>query len=234
MSKISIYKPTIGEGVYTVPDAAHILKYSQERLRRWVTGYWRIISEVQKDRIAPVVDSGIWGEGQARAFNFCTLIELYTIAALRDIGVSFRKIKRAREELTRRFKTRYPFATHQLMSDGQQILVEFKEGELRALLELDTRGQLAIEQVIKPFCKKLEFNIQTYLVQSFRPLGKNTSIIVSPQHGFGRPTIEGTNITTEAIYNLITAGEDRRTIQKLYDLTPSNIDEVIQFEKQAA
>lgn len=234
MPKLSIYKPTIGEGAYTVPDAAHILKYSQARLRRWVTGYWRTADGVRKERIASVVDSGIWGEGRARAFNFYTLIELYTVVALKDIGVTFSKIKRAREELARRFKTKYPFAAHQLMSDGKQILVEFKEEEIQALLELDTHGQMAIEQVIRPFCKKLEFSIQTYLVQLYRPLGENTSVVVSPQHGFGRPTIEGTNITTEAIYNLIIAGEDRQTIQKLYDLTPSNIDEVIKFEKQAA
>jgi uncharacterized protein (DUF433 family)/DNA-binding transcriptional MerR regulator len=234
MAKLSVYKPTIGEGVYTVPDASHILKFPQTKLRRWVTGYWRTIQEARKERVVPVVDAGIWGEGRERAFNFYTLIELYTIMALRNIGVSFKKIRHAREELARRFKTKYPFAAHQLMSDGKQILVEFKEGDLQALLELDTHGQMAIEQIIKPFCKKLEFNAQIDLVELYRPLGEKTSIIVNPHHGFGRPTIEGTNITTEAIYNLIIAGEDRQTIEKLYDLASSNIDEVIKFEKQAA
>lgn len=234
MSKLLIYKPTVGEGVYTVPDASHILKVPQTKLRRWVTGYWRSIDAAQKERVVPVVDAGIWGDGRERAFNFYTLIELYTIVALRKIGVSFKKIKRAREELSSRFKTKYPFAAHQLMSDGRQILVEFKEGDLRALLELDTHGQMAIEQIIKPFCKKLEFNVRTDLVELYRPLGERSSIIVSPHHGFGRPTIEGTNIATEIIYSLILAGEDRQTIEKLYDVTPSNIADVIKFEKQAA
>lgn len=234
MTKTPIYKPTVGEGVYTIPDAAHILKFPQAKLRRWVTGYWRILDAVQKEKISPIVDSGVWGDGRDRAFNFYTLIELYTIYSLRNIGVPLKKIRSAREELARRFRTKYPFATHKLMSDGRQILVEIKEGELKSILELDAHGQTAIEQVIKLFCKRLEFNAQTDLVEAYRPLGEKTSIIVSPHHGFGRPTIEGTNITSEAIYNLVVAGEDRQTIEKLYDLPPDQIDEIIAFEKRAA
>lgn len=231
---LSDYKPTIGEGVYTIPDASHILKFPNAKLRRWVGGYWQTIQKDQKAHISPVVDAGVWGEGRQRAFNFYTLVELYTIMALREHGVSFKKIRRAREELARRFHTMYPFAFHKLMSDGKQILVEFIEGDLQAILELDTGGQIAIEQIIKPFCKKLEFNVQTELAELYRPLGKNTSIIVSPHHGFGRPTIEGTNITSEVIYNLFLAAEDKDTIAELYDITIANIDDAIRFEKQAA
>ena len=227
------YRPVIGEGVYTVPDASHILKFPQAHLRRWVNGYWQTIPEAQKKRMLPVVDTGIWGQGRELAFNFYALIEIYTIKALRELGVSFRKIRRAREELAKRFDTKYPFASHKLMSDGKQILVEFKQANMRALLELDTHGQIVIERVIKPFCKKLTFNMQTYLAELYRPLGKKTSIIVSPHYGFGRPTIEGTNIATETIYNFITAGEDKRTIAKLFDISLTNIDEVIKFEQAA-
>lgn len=234
MTKLSTYKPTVGEGVYTIPDAAHILKFPQTKLRRWVAGYWRILDTAKKERIAPVVDSGVWGDGRDRALNFYSLIELYTIYSLRELGVSFNRIKRAREELVRRFKTKYPFAAHQLMSDGRQMLVEIKEGDLNSLLQLDAHGQTAIEQVIKPFCKRLEFNAQTNLAEIYRPLGEKTSLIVSPHHGFGRPTIEGTNITSETIYNLVLAGEDKRTIEKLYDLTTEAIEEIIKFEKRAA
>ena len=228
------YKPTIGEGVYTIADAAHILEIPSIKLRRWVNGYVISTQGAEKKSVAPVVDAGIWGEGRQRAFNFYALIELYTIMALRDIGVSFKKIKQAREELGRRFRARYPFATHKLMSDGKQILVEFAEGNLQAILELDTHGQMALEQIITPFCKKLEFNFDTQLAELFRPMGKDTSIVVSPHHGFGRPTIEGTNIATETIYKLFLAGEDRNTIAELYDLTFANIDSIIAFEKRAA
>ena len=229
-----MYKPTAGEGVYTVPDAAHILKISQEKLRRWVSGQRVPALQYQRKLRASVVDAGIWGEGRQKAFNFYALIEVYTITALRELGVSFQKIRSAREELGKRFQTRYPFATQKLMSDGRQILVEFKEGDIKALLELDTGGQMAIEKIIKPFCKRLEFNKDTHLAELYRPLGRDASIIVSPQHGFGRPTIEGTNIASETIYRLIRAGEDKSVIAALYDLTAANIDDVIRFEQRAA
>ncbi len=235
MTKLAAsYKPTIGEGVYTISDASHILGIPHLKLRRWVTGYQLAAAEAQKKIIAPVVDAGIWGEGRQRAFNFYALIELYTITAFRDFGVSFRKIRQAREELGRRFRVKYPFATQKLMSDGKQILVEFTEGDLKALLELNTGGQMALADIIEPFCKKLEFNADTKLVELYRPLGRDTSIVVSPHHGFGRPTIEGTNIAVETIYKLILAGEDKVAVAELYDLTPANIDEVIAFERRAA
>ena len=96
IKSIAMYKPTIGEGVYTVPDAAHILKVPQEKLRRWVSGYRAPALQDQGKVKASVVDAGIWGEGRQKAFNFYTLIEVYTITALRDIGVSFQKIRSAR------------------------------------------------------------------------------------------------------------------------------------------
>lgn len=230
----AMYKPTIGEGVYTVPDAAHILKIPQVKLRRWVSGQRATSLQDHKMIITSVIDAGIWGEGRQKAFNFYALIEVYTITALRDLGVSFQKIRRAREELGKRFRTKYPFATQRLMSDGRQILVEFTEGEIEALLELDTGGQMALEKIIKPFCKRLEFNSETNLAELYRPLGRDASIIVSPQHGFGRPTIEGTNIASETIYRLIQAGENKNRVAALYDLTVANIEDVIRFEQQAA
>ena len=217
-----------------MPDAAHILKVPQEKLRRWVSSH-RTPTLQDQNKIKPsVVDAGIWGEGRQKAFNFYALIEVYTVTALRDLGVSFRKIRRAREELGQRFRTRYPFATQGLMSDGKQILVEFTERDIQALLELDTGGQMALAQIIKPFCKKLEFNKETNLAVLYRPLGKDASIIVSPHHGFGRPTIEGTNIASETIFRLIQAGEDKSVVAALYDLKAANIDDVIRFEQQAA
>jgi uncharacterized protein (DUF433 family)/DNA-binding transcriptional MerR regulator len=228
------YKPRIGEGVYTIPDAAQILDIPKSKLRRWVNGYRLATPQSQERVVAPVVDAGTWGDGRQRGFNFYTLIELYTITALRDLGVSFMKIKKAREELEKRFRTKYPFATQKLMSDGRQILVEFSEGELSAVLELGTDGQMALAEIIRPFCKKLEFNAATNLVELYRPMGKDTSIIVSPHHGFGRPTIEGTNIASETLYKLILAGEDKNMVAELYDITPANIDDIIAFERRVA
>jgi hypothetical protein len=40
----AMYKPMIGEGVYTVPDAAHILKIPQEKLGRRLSGIVRLMS----------------------------------------------------------------------------------------------------------------------------------------------------------------------------------------------
>lgn len=219
----------LGEGVYTIPDASMILDFPRTKLRRWVNQYWRSdfidVNEPAKS------NSYIWGEARETAFNFYTLIEMFTVISLREIGVSFKAIKQARIVLSSLFKTNLPFAAQPLMSDGKRVIIELGKSNL---LELDTGGQTAFRKIIEPFCKKLDFNQYNDLANRFWPLGKRHSIVVDPKHGFGRPTISGTNISTEAIFGLLNAGEEEETVADLYDLTEEQIDDVLVFQNRTA
>jgi len=64
--------PEIGSGVYSVPDAADILGFPIDKIRRWIKSYWE----------NKFIDDGTpytWGEGRERGFNFHTLVELIAI-----------------------------------------------------------------------------------------------------------------------------------------------------------
>jgi uncharacterized protein (DUF433 family)/DNA-binding transcriptional MerR regulator len=222
--------PTLGQGAYTIPDAAQILNIPQPTLRRWVAGYWRV-SEAEKRRVFPAETLALWGQGADRAFNFYTLIEVFVIARLREQGLTFRTIRQARQELAQRLKTDYPFASHELLHDGKRLLIEMDD---KTLLQLGTQGQTAFERIIGPFCKKLDFCKETQLANRYWPMGKNSAVVVDPRHGFGRPTIAGTNIATETVHDLYRAGEGKETICDLYDLPLSHVDEALNFEMQKA
>jgi len=221
--------PKLGEGVYTVPDASMILDFPKTKLRRWVHQYWK--SDFTGPNGSLTGDSYIWGEARETAFNFYTLIEIFTVISLRDIGVAFKTIKQARLELSSLFKTTFPFAARLLMSDGKRVIIELGKTNL---LELGTGGQTAFRKIIEPFCKKLDFNQHNDLANRFWPLGKKHSIVVDPKHGFGRPTITGTNISTEAIYGLLNAGEEKETVADLYSLRQEQIDDVLIFQTRTA
>ena len=106
-SKLVSTKPKLGYGVYTVSDASHILHIPSNKLRRWVNEYWKA-SFVQNKSLAD--NFYIWGESRDIAFNFFTLIEIFSVMSLRHLGVSFKTIVSARAELSEIFNTKYPFA----------------------------------------------------------------------------------------------------------------------------
>ena len=113
------------------------------------------------------------------------------------------------------------------MSDGKRVIVELGKTKL---LELGTGGKIAFRKIIEPFCKKLDFNQHNDLANRFWPLGRKHSVVVDPKHGFGRPTVAGTNISTEAIYGLLKAGEEKETVADLYNLTEEQINDVLVFQ----
>lgn len=225
-------RPRLGEGVYTLPDAAHILNLPQPRVRRWVNGYWQVLSSDRQHR--QVLDLRIWGSSQDRAFNFYTLVEVYCVMAFREMGVSFLKIRQARDELSVRFKTPYPFASHELLCDGKRIMVALKNTGILSVLTLGAGGETAFQKIIEPFCHKLDFSNKTELAERFWPMGRDSSVVVDPRHGFGRPTLDGTNISTQVIYDLIRAGEDDDAICVLYELTEKQVRDARQFEERKA
>ena len=224
-ASISI-QPELGKGIYSIPDAADILDMPVAKVRRWINKYWEL-EFVQNGR-----NEGeyTWGEKREKAFHFLTLIEIIAVDSFREIGVSFPKIKLAREKLSELLKTKYPFAHAELMSDGKRIFYKLDS----SLLELDKKQQFSFTRLILPYCKKIDFQEKTQLAERFWPLGKDHRIVVDPHHSFGRPVITGTNITADAIINMLKAGESSEFIASVYDLQKKEVEDVRLFLKRMA
>jgi len=220
-------KPRIGEGIYTVPEAAQILNLSTPKVRRWIKKYWELdfLSE------SYAIDSYTWGESRDKAFNFYTLIEIIAVHTFREIGVSFQKIKLAHEILAGILETLYPFSTSQLLTDGITIFYKYSDA---ALLNLDRSMQTSFKKIIEPYCQKIDFDESNYLAERYWPLGKEHTIVVDPHHSFGQPTIAGTNITVDSLLTLIRAGEKKEVIASLYDISEEEVDDVILFQDNRA
>jgi uncharacterized protein (DUF433 family) len=65
-------------------------------------------------------------------------------------------------------------------------------------------------------------------------LGKDHSIVVDPHHSFGQPVISGTNTTTEAIMNMLKAGESPELIASIFELNRKDVKDVQAFMKRSA
>lgn len=215
----------INDGIYTISDISMILNLPGKNLRRWTKDYWNA-------RFAKGLDFQYSvGEGRERTLNFYALIEFYTFYQLKEYGVPTRQILKAHEALSRDLNTAYPFATQNILTDGNRVLFS-PEKEL--IVDADGSRQINIKRMLDPFCKKIDFGTDNKLAVRFWPKGKKSSIIVDPKHHFGQPVINGTNITAEVLYSLYTAGESINFIATLYDIDKKSVVDAIDFFKKAA
>lgn len=179
----------------------------------------------------PVGEFRVEEEGRDRHFNFLSLIEVFTIAELRRQGISPLTLRNCRTELSERFETKYPFALKGLLVNGRKMVKEMGEA---VYLELGTNGQQAFEQLISPFCKRIDFDKTTKLAERYFPGETDKHVVVDPRHAFGRPVISGTNITTEALNSLVKGGDKLEDIADDYGLTLGEVQSAIRFENHQA
>ncbi len=212
-----------GSGIYTTPEVAKILGLPRGKVRRWLKDYWN--AKFANNSLQYSV-----GIGTEEVTNFSTLIEFFTFYQLREKGVSAQKIVKAHDILVEVFKTPYPFATSNILTDGERVLFEGNVGEI---IKADKSLQLYINQVIEPFCQRIEFD-NNKLANKFYPMGKSHTVVIDPKRKFGQPVIGDTNILTETVFSLFQAGESVEIIANLYDLKILQVEDAINFHTRTA
>src|SRR5690606_13167953 len=128
-------------------------------------------------------------EGRDKHMDFLSLIELYTVMRLRELGVSFATIRRARADLAARLGVGHPFAAQSLFVDRAKLLTE--NDNIHD--ELGTNGQVAIREVLEPFWYKVDFETSTQMAGRFHPQGRDRHVVVDPRRSFGRPVVSDTS-----------------------------------------
>lgn len=212
---------TLGLGIYTLPDIAQIFRLPYHKVSRWIKDFWdkRLASDFQ--------ESYSWTDGKARAISFHTLIELFVFMELSNAGVKSKEILKAHIELSKLYKTKFPFATNKIISsistDGNKIYFHYKGEELC----LDGKKQFNLK-FIQDFFKNIEFGSDE-LASRLWPLGKKGSVVLDPKHQFGQPILEGTNIVAESIYSSYKAGDKVKFISMIYDLSEKEVKDALKF-----
>lgn len=148
---------------------------------------------------------------------------------MRELGVKPKKIKQAHQVIAQFLKTPFPFAHSKLLSDGKTV---FLKDEVNNIINAEHSLQLNMREMIEPFCAKIEFDGND-LPERFYPMGPDKDVVVDPQHQFGMPTIKGTNIRVEVLYNLYRGGEPISSIAHLYDLPENSVQDAIEYYKAA-
>ncbi len=214
----------LNSGIYTIPDVSKILQLPSPKVRRWIKEYW----DTQFSSFNSTHYS--WGSGRYKAVNFYTLIEFFIFYQLRNCGLSCRKIIKAHQIIAKDLKTNYPFASTSLLAGEKDIFYYYDKD---TIVKADEIAQIGIKKMIEDYCKKIEFDSNN-LAERYWPLGKKHSIVVDPQHQFGRPIIKGTNILVETLYNYLKGGETIDFIASLFEITKKDVRDAIAFSKRVA
>ena len=168
--------------------------------------------------------------------NFHSLIETFTFFHLKEKGVKTNVILEAHELLSKRYRTLYPFAHADMLRAGGEVLFSELDKDGKELLIGATKAlqlKLKLSSTLEKFSHKLTFG-QDHLADAFRPLGRCSTVLISPHHQFGQPTISGTNILVDTIGELAEAGETKKRIKSIYELTDRQVNDAITYFRRAA
>lgn len=217
----------IGSGIYTLPDLASILNLDYQKVQRLLNEYW------DKRLTNNFSQKYSWSIGKSKAVSFHTLVEFYIFYQLKEAGVSTQRILKAHKELSELFETPFPFAKSEIINGmncfGKKIVFEISKDDI---IDLDSTKQLNLK-FIKKFMHKLDFDSNN-LAQRLYPLGKKNAVVVDPKHQFGQPTIFGTNLFPETIYNLYKNKETKKFIAYSYDISIKQVSDAIEYCNKSA
>ena len=200
---------------YQVQDAARYADIATQTVRNW-------------QRATGDSPAAIAARVSRVSLSYLQLQELAVVSAMRKQGISLQKIRLAREYLSTTFTLEFPFSDEQVKTDGQDILMEFKEqlgGALR-LLVANRGGQLVWREIIGE--RFNEFEYEKSLAVRWRMGGEQSGIVIDPRVSYGAPSIRG--VPTWALSGRVRAGETVGDVAEDFLISQNDVRKALKFE----
>lgn len=209
----------VGLGVYTIPEAARLLKTPGRTLYNWVRGYH---ARGRERTVAPMFTADHPELVAEHILTFVDLVEMHVVRSLRVHGVSLRTIRAAASILSQRFDTRHPFAVQGLRTDGKNVFLKGEGGT-----EELGPYQFVFEAVIEPFLKQLEYH--DGVASLLWPIGKGR-VALDPQRNFGKPIVHRGAVPTYPLYQMRKAGESPERIARWFGANVEAVNCAVEYE----
>jgi len=210
---------------YTVTQAARRAGTTPQNVRRWLLGY-----EAPGHRMKPVFGRRPRDEG-APALSFLELAELIVVARFRQRSgrrISLDRLRAAHAFARERLQIPYPFASGRLKAEGGHIMHEFEEGHPgQGKIAIDVGGLYALPIDFSDTLDLFDFDEMDGLAVRFYPHGRETPVIVDPDHASGSPSIVGSNVRVEIIIGRWKAGESIAELEDDFEIPASTIEAVL-------
>lgn len=208
-------------GIYGMAEAATLARVPLRTAHRWVAGSGR-------EGKGRVLRSPLPRVGRRHAITFHDVIDLRVVGQFRDHGISLQNIRRVYEALGRSFNTDHAFSHRKLLTDGQRVFIEIKDGIDDPRLEEVLSGQHAMHRVLREYLKDIDYG----------PDGRAErwriapGVVIDPRRSFGKPVIANAGPTTYVLARSYAANKDNADlVADLYGVTPDDVKNAVKFEE---
>jgi len=152
-----------------------------------------------------------------------------------DVQISMQAIRQAVEYVSRDHPV-HPLISQYFFTNGKNLfikLLEEKFGGRHLTVNVSKFGQQAFSEILDVYLDRIERDPSGSAIKVYplRRLGdqQDKSIVIIPSVGSGRPTISGTGIRVEAIWNRSQAGENVEDLADDYGIEPGAIEKAISY-----
>lgn len=206
---------------YSYADADYLAGTPRGTSKRWVSGYE--YTSPRGDRITqPPVTSGILRQG---AVSFLDLVEIIATGQLKERGFSLKAIRQIVQNCQDILGVERPLATLKFKTGGCEVFVDAG----RHLMEVGKRKrELAWREILEPFLDSLDYT--QGLASRWWPQGRDGTVVVDPNYGFGFPVIRNSGVRTETILERFRAGDEMTEIAEDFNLRPDDVERALRFE----
>lgn len=218
----------LGVGLYTIPEAARLLRAKKIDVHRWMFGYdYNVRGE--KRHQDPVVGEQLTLDS-TKALTFHDLLEVRFVNALRGCNVSLQAIRKAAANARELFNTKHPFVLRRIETDGRTIFAKAADDtDDEALLDLVKRQYGFRRFLAESIIKGIEFDDD--VACRWYPLDHSKAIVLDPERSFGRPIVSEFGVPTWVLHEAYLAeNKDRARVARIYEVTPRAVDQAVQFE----
>ncbi len=223
----------VGTGLYTLGQAARLVRADRRAVRRWMLGYeWT--SKGSRHFSPPLWRTQLAGDDLAEpTIGFHDLLELRLVNAFVQHGVSLPVIRATAEMAREQFGMDYPLTARRFRTDGKLIYLEAvaKTGEEK-MIDV-ARRQFVFSDVIKPsLYAGIEYDGSH--AKRWYPLGAAHKVVMlDPERQFGTPIINGACIPTDTLFaSFLAEKRDRNAVARIFDISPKMVDAAVRFESE--
>ena len=164
-----------------------------------------------------------------RAISFLDLVEVYIVGRLREANspVSLQHIRKVHQKMSLKSGLRHPFCTREMDHNNGKILTVSMSGNDGGSVIEPLTNQLYINEVIKPFFSKIEYDHVTDLAMLWHIA---EGVVVDPQRCFGKPIVGEVGIATRVLAASYEAnGRDAQRVAEWYEIGPTHVDMAVNF-----
>jgi uncharacterized protein (DUF433 family) len=212
-------------GIYTVAEAAYLVRASKQKVRGWVQGY-------PKTQRAPIIDNELGWIGNRVAFSFTNLMEIRFIAFFERAGVHFWHIRAIMEQVKKELSLPHPFATSVVFrTDGRKIVSEIVAHHgVEHIFDLRTKNY-EMRTVVLGTLKDDVIYDPVGMARAWYPrLHIAPNVLVHPRFAFGRPILKQSRIPTRTISDAVQAEGGIRAVARWYEIPEKQVREAVNFE----